>query len=92
MSSTEQASRIAIGSAQFGLNYGIANSSGKVDSKEVGAILHLAHCLSIQTIDTAIAYGDSEIVLGQFDLSGFGMISKLPALPEKYRECVHMGQ
>ena len=82
MSSTEQASRIAIGSAQFGLNYGIANSSGKVDSKEVGAILHLAHCLSIQTIDTAIAYGDSEIVLGQFDLSGFGMISKLPALPE----------
>lgn len=56
--------KIALGSAQFGLNYGISNTNGKVPEDEVRTILALAKKNNVQTIDTAFAYGDSEAILG----------------------------
>ncbi|MEZ9761358.1 aldo/keto reductase [Vibrio splendidus] len=72
--------KIALGTVQFGLNYGVTNSGGKVSLDEVNSILELAKQSSISIIDTAIAYGDSEATLGRFDLSSFSVISKIPSL------------
>jgi aryl-alcohol dehydrogenase-like predicted oxidoreductase len=68
--------KIAIGTAQFGLNYGISNLVGKTSYEEVEEILSWCLTNRILTIDTAQAYGDSEIVLGGFDLSKFHIVSK----------------
>lgn len=74
--------KLALGTAQFGLNYGIANRTGRVTGSSVGAMLELARISGIDTLDTAIAYGESEACLGDAGLAGFRVVSKLPALPD----------
>ena len=73
--------RLALGTVQFGQDYGIANSTGKTSRSEVEKILELARLKGINTLDTAIAYGESESVLGQIGVQDFNIISKLPELP-----------
>jgi aryl-alcohol dehydrogenase-like predicted oxidoreductase len=73
---------IVLGTAQFGLDYGIANQSGQVPAAEVKKIIHLAAKCQINMLDTAMAYGESESVLGKTDISSWQVISKLPAVPE----------
>ena len=75
--------KIALGSAQFGLPYGISNSIGKVPENKVPEILDIASKSNVKVLDTAIAYGSSEEVLGRLDLKGFKVVTKLPAIPEK---------
>lgn len=75
-------SRLAIGTVQFGLPYGIANQSGQVSHEGAKGIIALARLSGIDTLDTAIAYGESESNLGDVGLDGFKVITKLPALPE----------
>jgi aryl-alcohol dehydrogenase-like predicted oxidoreductase len=73
--------KLALGTAQFGLDYGISNTQGQVCLSEVNKILTLARQENIDTLDTAPAYGDSENVLGKTGLaSQFNIISKIPAL------------
>lgn len=75
--------KLALGTAQFGLNYGISNSQGQVCPSEVNKILALANQENIDTLDTAPAYGDSEKVLGKTGLlEPFSIISKIPALKD----------
>jgi len=74
--------RIALGTAQFGSDYGVANNSGKILLKEARSILKLGKSYGVDILDTAIAYGDSEQNLGQIGVEGFGIITKLPALPK----------
>ncbi len=74
--------RLALGSAQFGLNYGIANQGGKVSADELESILIAARRQGLNTIDTAIAYGDSEERLGAAGVADWHLVSKLPAVPE----------
>src|SRR5690606_8086920 len=81
-----EASRIALGTVQFGLDYGVANTRGRVTPDEVARILALAADAGVRTLDTAVAYGDSERVLGQFPLAGFDVVSKLPAHDEPFRD------
>jgi len=59
-------SKIAIGSVQFGLSYGISNTGGQVTEDEIDKILNYAVSRGITCIDTAQAYGSSEQVLGNF--------------------------
>lgn len=59
------ARRIGLGTAQFGLDYGITNSRGRVPEEEVRAILDLAAEASMDLVDTAHLYGGSERVLGR---------------------------
>lgn len=73
--------RLGIGTVQFGLNYGIANQHGKVNLDQSRAIINYAKELGIDTLDTAAAYGESELVLGQCDLAGMRLVSKLQRLP-----------
>lgn len=71
--------KLAIGTVQFGLNYGISNSTGKVAESESTEILNLALLNGIETIDTAEGYGNSESVLGQNSLDEFNIVSKFSA-------------
>ena len=75
--------RIVLGSAQFGLNYGITNNVGKVKSQEVRKILSYARENNINTLDTAIEYGDSEASLGMANISNWRVVTKLPVIPKK---------
>jgi aryl-alcohol dehydrogenase-like predicted oxidoreductase len=75
--------RLALGTVQFGLKYGIANQVGRVQLEDVKNILQLAAAQGVNTLDTAIAYGDSESKLGLAGLGGWRVVTKLPALPER---------
>lgn len=74
------ANKICIGTAQFGLNYGIANKSQKaVDKEETFRILRYAFEQGIDSLDTAYAYGESEILIGEFSRNSnmsFNIVSK----------------
>lgn len=58
--------RIALGTAQFGLAYGITNKNGKMSKETVAEILAKARRLGIDMLDTAPAYGNSQAVIGEF--------------------------
>ena len=58
--------RIAIGSANFGMEYGFKNSKGKLTQNIVNKILNTAYKNNIHIIDTAQAYGESKQVIGNF--------------------------
>ena len=58
--------KIAIGTAQFGMNYGIANQNGQVDENEIESILNFAYENDINTLDTAKIYGNSERSIGNY--------------------------
>jgi aryl-alcohol dehydrogenase-like predicted oxidoreductase len=74
--------KLAIGTVQFGLEYGVSNSAGRTPANEAGRILSRARSAGVDTLDTAIAYGDSEKVLGEIGLNGWQVISKVPSLPD----------
>lgn len=74
--------KFAIGSVQFGLEYGVANKLGRVNESEAIEILRVAKNHGIDMLDTAIAYGDSEAVLGRLGVSDWNVITKLPGIPE----------
>ena len=57
-------SRIILGTAQLGMKYGIANTTGRPEPAEVCQMLDACREAGINTFDTAQAYGDSESVLG----------------------------
>ncbi len=69
--------KLAIGTAQFGNNYGIANSIGKIDESEQKKILDCCKSQGISMLDTAIAYGDSEQCLGRYGVKKFDVITKI---------------
>lgn len=75
-------SRIALGTVQFGVPYGIANKLGQVSRTEAKSILQQALLHNIDIIDTAIGYGESESCLGEAGVKSFKLITKLPAIPE----------
>ena len=76
-------SKISIGTAQFGLNYGITNQRGKVKLKEIEKILQYAQRNNIFKIDTAYAYGNAEKILGNFNLKSWKVSSKFPSIPRQ---------
>lgn len=74
--------KIALGSAQFGLSYGVANIAGKVGFTEALKIRDVALANNVDTVDTAVAYGNSEDALGSIGVDNFKVVTKLPAIPE----------
>lgn len=57
--------RLAIGTAQFGSDYGISNRNGCVSDAEMQAIIDRCRQTGINMFDTAAAYGDAESRLGE---------------------------
>lgn len=56
-------------------------------------MVHHAWNAGLETIDPAVAYGDSEQRLGDADVEGWKVVTKLPPLPkglvEALRELFH---
>ena len=69
-------SKLALGTVQFGLDYGITNQSGQVTIKEVKGILDFAKENGIDVLDTASGYGNSEKVLGEVGVDNYQIITK----------------
>lgn len=72
--------KLILGTAQFGLHYGINNSTGKITGSEAAAILQLCTQNQISFLDTSNAYGNAHDVLGniiQRNQLAFEIISKL---------------
>lgn len=92
--------KLALGTAQFGMAYGINNHRGQVPVDDVVRILHLAAQTGHQTIDTAAQYGESERTLGialsrlEFPPDSWRIISKTSrtgALPGVRQSCRDLG-
>ena len=71
--------KIALGTAQFGKNYGISNKIGQVSFENAKKILKFAKNIDIDLIDTAISYGNSEKIIGNVGIRDFKIVTKLPA-------------
>ncbi len=72
--------KLALGTAQFGQPYGVANTLGQPDEAVVRSILGKAAAAGVRIIDTACLYGESEEVLGRCLPSPpiFDIITKTP--------------
>lgn len=72
--------KIILGTVQFGLDYGINNSSGKVSDNEIAKILEIAIKHNLFFLDTAQAYGDSEKRIGDYlskSINSWNIVTKI---------------
>lgn len=73
--------QLALGTAQFGLDYGITNTRGRVPADDAAALLRQAWAGGVRIVDTAQAYGDSEEVLGATMRDTWRIVTK--TLPQR---------
>lgn len=74
-------SKISIGTANFGIKYGI--NKKKISSKEIKKIFLILKKKKINYLDTAINYKNADIELGKYDLNDFLISSKIPKISNK---------
>ena len=72
---------LIIGTAQFGLDYGVANQDGLISLEEGKKILDYSFDSGIDAVDTAVLYGKSEMNLGIIGVDKLKVITKIPKLP-----------
>jgi aryl-alcohol dehydrogenase-like predicted oxidoreductase len=86
--------RIGLGTAQFGMHYGVSNHTGRPGEEEVAAVLACAVALGVGYLDTAPAYNDAEIRLGRLLPEGHGLriVTKTPPIPDDTIEHRHRRQ
>jgi aryl-alcohol dehydrogenase-like predicted oxidoreductase len=72
-------SKLMLGTVQFGLNYGIANSTGKPSYNTARDIIKAAYECGVNCLDTSPNYGDSEEVLGRA-LTELGLTDKMQVI------------
>ena len=74
--------KLALGTVQFGLKYGINNTIGKPKKDEVLSLLKVAYNSGIRLLDTAEAYGNAHQLIGNYhkrqDDFKFKIITKFP--------------
>jgi aryl-alcohol dehydrogenase-like predicted oxidoreductase len=74
--------KIMLGTAQFGLDYGINNTSSKPGQQAVNQILIKAYDSGVRCLDTAEVYGNAHEIIGdfhkQYPSRVFDVITKLP--------------
>ena len=68
-------SKLILGTAQFGLNYGITNTT-QIQSNEIQKILKYAEKEGITSIDTSSNYGSSERVIGENNTGNYSISTK----------------
>jgi aryl-alcohol dehydrogenase-like predicted oxidoreductase len=82
-------SKICLGTAQFGLEYGINNQVGKPNESEVFEILDYAFEQGVSNLDTADKYGNALSVLGAYHKNGgkhYNIHSKFSSVDCSLRE------
>tara|TARA_B100000900_G_scaffold367780_1_gene344517 strand:- start:11605 stop:12438 length:834 start_codon:yes stop_codon:yes gene_type:complete len=72
--------KIALGSVQWGLDYGISNKKGIPSEDELSRILSFAYKSGIKLLDTASAYGDAETRIGNMPNANFKIVTKIGLL------------
>lgn len=72
--------KIALGTVQWGMRYGISNKRGIPSDKELDAILTLASEQGINLLDTASAYGNAENRIGVRNGKKFRIITKIGSI------------
>jgi aryl-alcohol dehydrogenase-like predicted oxidoreductase len=82
---------LALGTAQFGMHYGVSNQQGQLTQASIVQILDKALAGGVQVIDTAQAYGNAEERLGAYaSLDKFKVVTKLkPGVEEGDDESVY---
>ena len=77
--------KLALGTVQFGMPYGVANHSGQPADAEVSEILRRASLAGVEVLDTANLYGDSESVLGRCmpQDHAFRIVTKTPKFADQ---------
>lgn len=75
--------KIALGTVQFGIDYGINSDSGKIHYNEVVKILNYARSIGVNFLDTAPAYGSSQQVLGKTGINNFEVVTKTRKFSQK---------
>ncbi len=73
--------KLALGTAQFGLVYGIACPQPQIPYAEAKDIVDYACGQGMTVMDTAMGYGESETRLGKIGVHAWQVISKLPEVP-----------
>ena len=58
--------QLSIGTAQFGMKYGITNKNDEISEEESHEILTLCEENNVKFIDTAQAYGTAESKIGNW--------------------------
>jgi len=80
--------KLALGTVQFGLDYGITNHDGQVTIDKVKSILNYAKDKGINTLDTASGYGNSEQVLGRVGVNDYQVVTKTTSLKNGVDEVI----
>lgn len=70
--------KLGLGTVQWGLPYGVANSTGVTKPEVVREILLKASFSGVRCLDTGSLYGDAEMVLGMNSLEEFSVVTKTP--------------
>lgn len=70
--------KLALGTVQFGLSYGVSNTQGIPSDNQLAEIFSMATKYHLNTFDTAIAYGNAEERIAPFLNSYSDVISKFP--------------
>ena len=78
--------RVGLGTAQLGSKYGVSNKIGVPSRTETEKILNICIDSKIDTIDTAMSYGNSEDNLGLHNLEHFKVVTKLKSAPKNHKE------
>lgn len=68
---------LALGTAQFGMKYGVANKNSDFSLNKIAEILEYASKNQIDTLDTAMNYGEAEKRLGEIGVNDWNVITKL---------------
>ncbi len=86
--------KLGLGTAQFGMDYGMANVRGRIPQAEVAEILEEASQTGVRLVDTAPAYGRSEEAIGRALPAGAGLaiVTKTPVFRSPSITPVHAGQ
>ena len=58
--------KLVIGTVQFGLDYGITNNNGKINSEQLDNIFEYCNKNNIYYFDTAQDYGNSEDIISEY--------------------------
>lgn len=79
--------KLVLGTAQLGGNYGIANTTGQPNKKQCQELIKMAVANGVVYLDTARAYGNSEVMIGQSLKDGWEGRAKIITKLSPLQDC-----
>lgn len=76
--------KLALGTVQFGLPYGINNKSGLPTDVELMSLFKLAKESGIEVLDSAQGYGNAEERIGKLSNNEFRIVTKFKTIESSY--------